>query len=517
MNSDDNALSKIRQGLALLYEASDIVELRAFHQTHLDYPTTISGFFDDLDKLALAIQDVNSHTQKNGKKTRITVYTTLNPVKKTWQTVNNKVYWGSKQLRAEITGLGIPLSASPRMKSGTNFNTQATHYKMRTTSDGESDILARRWILLDIDAGQPADTNSSGAEKENAFNMATTIIRDLQERGFPPMALCDSGNGWHVLLRVNLPNTAEVTDIVRRFLKALAMKFDGKHGSAHLDVKVGNAGRITKAYGSVVYKGGDTPERPCRRSKVIETASKPATLEQVSAVADEFAPPSKLQSFTEDIDQPELKTQIEKVLAYLDHNDIEYKEAIVADSMVKIPVTCPNEREHTTDGIESSTIVTVSKSGAFGFNCQHAHCAGLCGWRNFRRRLDKKFSMLHADEPPFQWSPQAYLNRDTQNDEEPKPEVEPFVQPSIIVPARKKTLHEKAVALLDELLPVAGSRCLLQTVFKEAAAKGISKRSIQRAYKRMSLLPVNDDVGAWLVRQEPNEEIQGMLEGGELR
>ena len=120
-------------------------------------------------------------------------------------------------------------------------------------------------------------------------------------------------------------------------------------------------------------------------------------------------------------------------------------------------------------------------------------------------------------EPPFQWSPQAYLNRDTQNDEEPKAAVEPSVQPSIIVPARKKTLHERVVALLDELLPVAGSRCLLQTVFKEAAAKGISKRSIQRAYKRMSLLPVNDDVGAWLVRQEPNEEIQGMLEGGELR
>ena len=217
MNSDDNALSEIHKGLALLYEKGDIVELRAFHQTHLDYPTTISGFFDDLDKLALAIQDVNSHTQKNGKKTRITVYTTLNPVKKTWQTVNNKVYWGSKQLRAEITGLGIPLSASPRMKSSTNFNTQATYYKMRTTSDGESDILARRWILLDIDAGQPADTNSSGAEKENAFNLATAIIRDLQERGFPPMALCDSGNGWHVLLRVDLPNTAEVTDVVRRF------------------------------------------------------------------------------------------------------------------------------------------------------------------------------------------------------------------------------------------------------------------------------------------------------------
>ena len=48
-------------------------------------------------------------------------------------------------------------------------------------------------------------------------------------------------------------------------------------------------------------------------------------------------------------------------------------------------------------------------------------------------------------EPPFQWSPQAYLSSDTQNDEEAKAEVEPSVQPSIIVPARKKTLHEKAV------------------------------------------------------------------------
>ena len=32
MNSDDNALSEIRKGLALLYEKGDIVELLAFHQ-----------------------------------------------------------------------------------------------------------------------------------------------------------------------------------------------------------------------------------------------------------------------------------------------------------------------------------------------------------------------------------------------------------------------------------------------------------------------------------------------------
>src|SRR5438876_3912033 len=97
-------------------------------------------------------------------------------------------------------------------------------------------------------------------------------------------------------------------------------------------------------------------------------------------------------------------------------------------------------------------------------------------------------------EPPFQWSPQAYLNRDTQNDEEPKAAVEPSVQPSIIVPARKKTLHERVVALLDELLPVAGSRCLLRTVFKEAAAKGISKLEFESV--RMKV-PRGDQHDCW--------------------
>jgi hypothetical protein len=278
---------------------------------------------------------------------------------------------------------------------------------MKTTGDTE-DILARRWLLLDIDSGQPAGTNSTDAEKATTFEMLTAITHYLTERGFPAMAVCDSGNGWHGLIRVDLPNTPEMADTVRRFLKAIAKRFDGQYGSAHLDTTVFNAARIVKAYGSLVFKGPDSPERPFRRSRVVSAENALCPAELITQLADGFEPPSALRTFADKIDNAEQQKQVVKLLAYLDHYDIEYREdeANTSDSWARIPCTCPNEAAHTTEGIETSTVASVSPGGAFGFNCQHAHCARLNGWQNF-----KKFNRkMHPNKPEFEFNPQAFLS-----------------------------------------------------------------------------------------------------------
>jgi hypothetical protein len=232
-------------GLNLLFKAGDVVELRAFRKTkNSKFPQVVTGFYDNLDALA---KDLTAVNQLDGG---TTVYVTINPVRSQWQAINNRSYAGVYSLLAELEAAGEDPTTSPRLNSRKNLNSGQSVFTLRTTEDG--DISRRHWILIDIDAGQPADTNSSDEEKSAAKAKALAVRFHLVSLGFPEPALCDSGNGYHLLVRVDLPNDDTSTLLVRRFINALAQRFG--EGSAHIDTSVFNAARITKAYGTTAYK-----------------------------------------------------------------------------------------------------------------------------------------------------------------------------------------------------------------------------------------------------------------------
>ncbi len=96
------------------------------------------------------------------------------------------------------------------------------------------------------------------------------IREALAAEGWPDPLLADSGNGGHLLYRINLPNDHASTQLVKRCLEALAFRFDDEHVT--IDQKVFNASRIWKVYGTMARKGHDTPDRPHRLSRVLEVA-----------------------------------------------------------------------------------------------------------------------------------------------------------------------------------------------------------------------------------------------------
>ena len=73
----------------------------------------------------------------------------------------------------------------------------------------------------------------------------------------------DSGNGAHLLYRIDLPNDEPATLLVRGCLAALDVLFSDDRVS--VDTANFNASRIWKLYGTVSRKGDDTPERPHRK------------------------------------------------------------------------------------------------------------------------------------------------------------------------------------------------------------------------------------------------------------
>ncbi len=138
-------------------------------------------------------------------------------------------------------------------------------YTKTTTTD--ADVISRRWLLVDLDPSRPADISSTEAEKEAAGRKAREILDYLQERGWPQPGVGDSGNGYHLLYPVDLPNDKSSEELVKNCLVALACRFDDDEVT--VDTSVGNAARIIALYGTKKVKGDNTESRPHRGSRLL--------------------------------------------------------------------------------------------------------------------------------------------------------------------------------------------------------------------------------------------------------
>ena len=133
-----------------------------------------------------------------------------------------------------------------------------------------NDPLRRRWLLIDLDRTKTEATkelSASNAEKEAVRLVAYQMDSHLKGLGWPSPLLIDSGNGWHLLFRVDLPNDDASHDLLHGVLKTLAAQFNTDE--VDVDVKCHNASRISKLPGCWARKGPDLPDRPHRPCRLV--------------------------------------------------------------------------------------------------------------------------------------------------------------------------------------------------------------------------------------------------------
>lgn len=164
----------------------------------------------------------------------------------------------------------------------------------------KADILRRCWFLVDVDAIRPewvslhgqqvkgADLCATEEEKVAAGQLATAVDLWLAELGWPAPVLIDSGNGWHLLYRIELPNTNLARQWLRAILVILAERFD--NDQAVVDRKTHDAPRIAKLPGTMSRKGPDLLDRPHRLCRLV---SVPEVIEAVpTELIQELAAPA---------------------------------------------------------------------------------------------------------------------------------------------------------------------------------------------------------------------------------
>jgi len=171
--------SEIRRGLEVLVAPGQVFEVRSWTGDRIS-----SGYFDDLDAAEKAITALDAANPDG-------IYLTPNPVL-------------PDLLARRANRIKGPLSK-----------------KDSSTSDG--DILGRRWFLIDIDPERPSGVSSSEEEHRAALERAADIATALGEMGWPAPVAGDSGNGAHLLYRLDLPNDEKVTALIRAALVASSL------------------------------------------------------------------------------------------------------------------------------------------------------------------------------------------------------------------------------------------------------------------------------------------------------
>jgi hypothetical protein len=139
--------------------------------------------------------------------------------------------------------------------------------------DGEltkdQDVLQRRWLLIDADPIRDSKISATDDEKARAEELIRGIKDHLSKEGWPRPILADSGNGYHLFYRVDLPTNDGQQ--VAHILKALEQRFTTDH--VHIDTGVHNPARICKVPGTWARKGDPLLERPHRVARILEVPS----------------------------------------------------------------------------------------------------------------------------------------------------------------------------------------------------------------------------------------------------
>ncbi len=139
--------------------------------------------------------------------------------------------------------------------------------EFRSTED--SDITHRQLLFVDCDPVRPSGVSSTDSESQSSRLIARQIHEQLSNDGWPAPIVANSGNGWHLVYRIDLP--AEDGDVVKSCLRALSHRFSTDKVS--VDTKVFNPSRICKLYGTFSRKGDHTEARPHRRSYIASAPS----------------------------------------------------------------------------------------------------------------------------------------------------------------------------------------------------------------------------------------------------
>ena len=328
-------LQEITATLHALFDVGQVVELRVISPPRYgSKPLIQSGYFNDLDLLASAAA-ASSDSGAHG------VYIT------------------------------------PNRRNPALFSRSPNKLTSGLPSTSDDDVERHTYLLIDVDPIRPSHISSSTEEKRLAFDVVKTIYNTLNAEGWPEPLFGDSGNGAHLIYKVDLP---PYHTTIRRFYSALSLFFDREGVS--IDQKVFNPSRIWKLYGTSTRKGGNTSERPHRNARLLRAPAsfEKVTLKKLEAFA-KRAPLEAAGGFNS-----ERARRLDMWFHAHFKGNAKPVETKWGDKGRKFVFdVCPFNEDHT----DRSAYLVQTNVGEIYGGCLHKSCvgSGRKGWKEFQKKF----------------------------------------------------------------------------------------------------------------------------------
>lgn len=231
----------------------------------------------------------------------------------------------------------------------------------------DSDIESVRFIFIDIDCEKEKSDSSATKEELNlARGVENKVSQFLTENGLNEQIHIFSGNGFHIMLPIQMTNTKETNATIKQFLTILAAKFN--NDKVKIDTSVSNPGRLNKLVGTLAAKGETTKERPHRVSTLIGVPDAVTfnSLDQLKKIAEKYEGHEQTTSLAK---REKTSYVIGNAVNWLNHYDIGYREKKGDNGHTQIYVLdkCPLA-EHSTNQNGASLI---ANGNSLSFKCLH--------------------------------------------------------------------------------------------------------------------------------------------------
>lgn len=417
--------AEILKTLNVLHEPGSVIELRALYK---GIKRTDAGYFDGDSRPGLAKEAVRLSNEGTA------VYISMNEI--------------DPQLLAR-------------------YANRVQRYADATVTD--ANVTRRKWLLVDIDPQRPKNTSATHEKLSLADSCRESVRQFLDGLGWPDPVEAESGNGFHLLYRIDLPNDTVSADLIKRCLEALSEKFDDD--KVKIDRSVFNAGRIVKLHGTVSNKGDSIPAAPWRLSRLVSWPDVPSvvSIEQLVELAGHVKPAAP---------RPTVPTQnkglpawdVGKMEAFLTRGNLQATGPEPHDGALRWKLkTCPFNADH---GPGESAVFLCS-DGRLGFDCRHNSCQDK-QWQDLRTLVDGDRAARSLDARPGGSGAKSVASSHTEAWPSPTPlpdglpEVPPFELELLppVLRARVEDISERmqcppdfaAVASIVTLASVIGTR-----------------------------------------------------------
>lgn len=327
VKSITNIISDIQRTCNLFSKENAVMEVRILKAGN---DGTISGYYTNYEKLA---KDISYY---NGK---YNIYFVMNDINK-----------------------GLLARANNRLITRVSSTTKDEH------------VIQRSWMLIDIDAKRHSGISSTDSEKNSAAHKLKKVMDFLKDHSFPDPIICDSGNGWHALYKIDLPNNEEIKELIKDFLKTLSIFFDDDKGE--VDQTVFNASQLTKLYSTIATKGDSTADRPHRSSYIhkIPGELKLVSMKQIQTI---------ISMFPKAVSKRNTIPSGFNLDNWINSNNLRVEKQVpISDGTKYILEVCPFNPEH---GHDSAII--LSNNGPIAFTCFHNGCSGN-NWHALREMVE---------------------------------------------------------------------------------------------------------------------------------